>query len=36
MMDVVYVIVMAGIFLLSVLGLGLFTRGQGKSAGREE
>jgi len=36
MMDAVYVITMLGLFLVSVAALGLFTRGQGRHAGREE
>lgn len=36
MMDAVYVAVMLGLFLASILGLGLFDRGRGESAGREE
>ena len=36
MMDAVYVVTMLGLFLVSIFGLGLFTRGQGQKAGREE
>jgi hypothetical protein len=36
MMDLAYVAVMAGLFLASIFGLGLFNRGRGEGAGRED
>lgn len=36
MMDIVYVIAIVGMFLVTVGALRLFTRGQGRQAGRED
>ncbi len=36
MMDAVYVIAMVGMFLITIRALRLFTRGQGRRAGRED
>jgi hypothetical protein len=36
MMDVVYVALIVGLFVLSAFALKLFTLGQGRSPGREE